>query len=231
MKGRFEGIDADVWEQELAGEGAVQRLFVLTRRRFRELERSEKLSQQQLADRMGLTRSQVSRWFSSPSNMTLRSAAKILMAMGRQLELGVSDPFAAMRATDEGVEDAPTERMPATVVQLASARPALKYFAMAADAGDAVSAAKPVDQHEPPVAIGEAAGPAGIAMFWSWRSAVLVALPAGVYATSLRLGARHCDILPANDGRYFAATLSVADAAIFVGDNQQDREKFPVEWR
>jgi transcriptional regulator with XRE-family HTH domain len=76
-------------------EALVQNLFALVRKRFRQLERSEGLTQQALADRMCLTRSQISRWMASPANMTLRSAGKLLWAMGCQLELRVVDPFAA----------------------------------------------------------------------------------------------------------------------------------------
>lgn len=87
-------VDPDVWEQELAGEAAMQTVFFLIRRRLRELEQVEGFTQSKLADRMKLTRAQISRWFVSPSNLTLRNAAKLLMAMDRKLEFSLSDPFA-----------------------------------------------------------------------------------------------------------------------------------------
>lgn len=96
-KPEYEGldkVDPDVWEQELAGEAAMQSVFFLIRRRLRELEQGEGFTQSKLADRMKLTRAQISRWFVSPSNLTLRNAAKLLMAMDRKLEFSLSDPFA-----------------------------------------------------------------------------------------------------------------------------------------
>jgi transcriptional regulator with XRE-family HTH domain len=141
MTSRFEGIDDDIWEQELAGEAAVQTVFALARSRFRELEREEQLTQQQLADKMGLKRSQISRWFGNPSNMTLRSAAKILMAMGRQLELTVSDPFALGRTGADGAISA-TQAPPApsNVFQL-QPRPAAGSPASLASPPDRLAAA------------------------------------------------------------------------------------------
>jgi DNA-binding phage protein len=74
---------------EIAGESSVQTLFAIVHNRFATLQEKEGFNQQKLADRMGLTRSQVSRWMASPTNMTLRSAAKLLMAMGQRLRLSV----------------------------------------------------------------------------------------------------------------------------------------------
>ena len=79
------------WDREIAGLAAQHSLFVLIRRRFRELERSEGLTQAALAERMGRTRAQISRWMSSPGNMTIASAGELLMAMGRKLEFRLSD--------------------------------------------------------------------------------------------------------------------------------------------
>lgn len=91
-----EGAAVDSYEQELAAGMVEQTLYCLIRRRFRELEKSEGLTQTALAERLGLTRNQVSRWLSCPSNMTIRSAGRLLWAMGRKLELRVSDPFAPL---------------------------------------------------------------------------------------------------------------------------------------
>ena len=88
-----EGTTADSWQQEMAGGCAMQTLYALVRRRFHELERSEGLTKTALAERMGLTQAQISRWLLSPSNMTIRTAGKLLRAMGRNLELRVSDPY------------------------------------------------------------------------------------------------------------------------------------------
>lgn len=77
-------------ELELAGASAVRRLFSLVRRRFCELERTQGFTQKQLAERMELKPAQISRWMSSPSNMTVRTAAKLLCAMDCKLELCVS---------------------------------------------------------------------------------------------------------------------------------------------
>ena len=90
---RPDGVSDDTWELELLGEYVVQHLFTLVRWRFRELAESEGFTQQELADRMGLKRSQISRWMGSPSNMTVRTAAKLLGAMGRKLELRVIDMY------------------------------------------------------------------------------------------------------------------------------------------
>ena len=95
-----EGVAAEIWEQELSGGLAMQSLFALVRKRFRELERSEGLTKTALAERMGLTQAQVSRWLSSPNNMTIRTAGKLLCAMGRKLELRVSDPYAPLSADE-----------------------------------------------------------------------------------------------------------------------------------
>lgn len=94
-------VDPDVWEQELAGEAAMQTVYFLIRRRLRELEQVEGFTQSKLADRMKLTRAQISRWFVSPSNLTLRNAAKLLMAMDRKLEFSLSDPFAVAQAAQQ----------------------------------------------------------------------------------------------------------------------------------
>ena len=95
-----EGVDPDIWEQQLAGGTAMQSLFALVRRRFRELEKSEGLTKTALAERMALTQAQVSRWLSSPNNMTIRTAGKLLCAMGRRLEFRVSDPYAPLSADE-----------------------------------------------------------------------------------------------------------------------------------
>lgn len=134
-------VNPAAWEQELAGEIATQAVFLLTRARFRELEWSEGLTQSRLAEQMGITRAQVSRWLSSPSNMTLRTASRLLMAMGRQLTFSVSDPFAVsseppltqtsfeldpdyaleglrvpLRSVDGGAVEAPVQPQPTVVV-------------------------------------------------------------------------------------------------------------------
>jgi transcriptional regulator with XRE-family HTH domain len=90
----YNNDEDELFAQEVAGESAVRTLFAIVHNRFGELEQTNKISQQQLANRMGLTRSQISRWFASPSNMTLRSAAKLLAAMDRKLELCAADPLA-----------------------------------------------------------------------------------------------------------------------------------------
>lgn len=94
VKDRNGDRDGEPFALEAAGEYAVQTLFAIVHNRFSELEHSEHLSQQKLATRMALTRSQISRWFTNPSNMTLRSAAKLLAAMGRKLEFAAADPLA-----------------------------------------------------------------------------------------------------------------------------------------
>lgn len=81
-------VEKNLSALEVAGESAVRTLFALVHNRFSELQAEDKaFSQQVLADRMNLTRSQVSRWMASPTNMTLRSAAKLLSAMGKRLEI------------------------------------------------------------------------------------------------------------------------------------------------
>lgn len=101
---------------EIAGEAAVQTLFAVVRRRFRALEEREHFNQQQLADHMDVPRSQVSRWLKSPSNITVRSAAKLLAAMGYRLELRDCDTqreahkVAVARHLVEGLSRAPDIR-------------------------------------------------------------------------------------------------------------------------
>jgi hypothetical protein len=73
--------------QELAGECAVRELFTQVKWRFRQLEENGGFTKAELGPR-----SQISRWLDQPSNMTLRTAAKMLMAMGVQLKLTVSLP-------------------------------------------------------------------------------------------------------------------------------------------
>lgn len=94
-------VAPDLWEQEMAGGTALHSLYALTRRRFHELERGEGLTKTQLAERMHLTQAQISRWLGGPSNITLKNAAKLLMAMGRKLELSVSVPYIGAQAVPE----------------------------------------------------------------------------------------------------------------------------------
>ena len=75
-----------------AEELAKQELYTKVRRCFLELEESEGLTYQELANRLTLKRSQISRWMLEPSNMTIGSAAKLLRAMGNKLEFGATPP-------------------------------------------------------------------------------------------------------------------------------------------
>ncbi len=95
------GVDYDTWDREIAGGVAMRALHAVVRKRFCELERSEGLTKTALAGRMGLTLAQVSRWLSGPNNMTIRKAGELLHAMGRTLELRVSDPYAPL--TDDEI--------------------------------------------------------------------------------------------------------------------------------
>lgn len=95
-----EGVPADIWDQEIQGEMLVLALYSQVRRRFRELEKSEGLTQTALAERMGLSRAQISRWFVNPSNMTLRTAGRLLCAMGRSLDLRLCDPYKPLTAEE-----------------------------------------------------------------------------------------------------------------------------------
>jgi transcriptional regulator with XRE-family HTH domain len=94
------GSMTEIDDQEIAGISLEMGVFALVRKRFHELEKSEGLTQSALAERMGLTRAQVSRWFAQPNTMTLRAAGRLLAAMGRGLRLRVYDPREPLSAEE-----------------------------------------------------------------------------------------------------------------------------------
>src|SRR3989344_3048294 len=86
-------MDPHIYEQKLTGEWAMLCLFFHITRHFRELEKSEGITQTELGRRMGLTQAQVSRWFASPTNMTIRTAGELICAMGLPLGMRLYDPY------------------------------------------------------------------------------------------------------------------------------------------
>ena len=74
---------------EVAGESLTRSLHALVTERFNELQQTEGLTQEAIAKKMRLTPAQISRWLSSPTNMTMRSAARLLWAMGRKLDMRI----------------------------------------------------------------------------------------------------------------------------------------------
>jgi transcriptional regulator with XRE-family HTH domain len=238
----FESLDADFLEQELAGESAVRRLFALTRRRYRELQRDEGLSQQDLAARMNLKPAQISRWFANPSNMTVRSAAKVLMAMGRKLELAVSDPFALAQPAHQSESanastDAPAGivlqfsdfHRPQPIVRMAAG--SKKKLAMDAKTGAASSESDSFPELEPPVEFDRVRAESGEVVFLAWRSIVFVALTNGEQVTKLVLGDEEYDVLPASGALHVVGELSRADAAMFAERHREDHDRHPVHWK
>jgi transcriptional regulator with XRE-family HTH domain len=82
-------------EVETVAEATVQALYGQVRRRFLEVCRAEPdFSQQALAERIGVPRAQVSRWLASPSSLTLRAAARLLLGMDRRLRMQIVDQVA-----------------------------------------------------------------------------------------------------------------------------------------
>lgn len=67
------------------GEMAAGRLFALVHERIEELRQNNELSYHDIADRIGATDQQVSRWLSEPRNMTVRSAGRLLAGLEAHL--------------------------------------------------------------------------------------------------------------------------------------------------
>ena len=93
-----EDVLTEIDDQRIAGFCLEHTVVTLVRKRFRELEKSEGLTQAVLAKRMGLTRSQVSRWFAGP--LTLNAAGRLLAAMGRGIRLRMYDPHEPLSAEE-----------------------------------------------------------------------------------------------------------------------------------
>lgn len=191
--------DGALFALEAAGEYAVQNLFAIVHNRFTDAEHSERLSQQQLANRMGLTRSQVSRWFASPSNMTLRSAAKLLAAMGRRLELADVEPHSV--ATSQEIS-----KPGATIHHFPVRAPVTLALAAARKTQDRSSKSSDYE----PVAILARATAEGRLVF---RDAdVFLELPANETAKRLRLGSVGYDLEPAGEGLFKVLGLKPGEA-------------------
>lgn len=79
-----------------ADEEAVLRLqtevWALVRRRFDEVQSAEGLTQARLAGLLGVPPAQVSLWLGDPRRMTLKGAARLMHALGAQIECGMVVP-------------------------------------------------------------------------------------------------------------------------------------------
>lgn len=236
MSDNFDDIDPDVVEQELARESAVRRLFALTRRRFRELQRDAGFTQQELAARMRVTPAQVSRWFANPSNMTVGSAAKILMAMGRKLELGVSDPFAIVKGQETPASGAQIlqlqksmapPRWPANELEQAP----LRLVAAPADhavASEMASPAPPEALEDPIEIDGEMAR-----FVYLGGRVVFIVLRGAINASSLALGQQSFSlsaIAPGSNTFHINPLLDRGAVTKFLRLRRRSPDEHPIGW-
>jgi len=236
----FENIDPDIVEQELARESAVRRLFALVRRRLRELQRDSSFSQQELAARMHVTPAQVSRWFANPSNMTIGSAAKILMAMGRKLELGMSDPFALSQLAEPPEVAAAAPAATGLVLNFSDYQRTKspvplhtadkRKMAMAAKSTSASGESHEAIELEPPVEFARIEAEAGEVLFLAWRSIVFVAFPGAGRATRLVLSDEQYDVLPTSAGFHIVGELPRSEVEMFVERHRENPALHPVVW-
>lgn len=84
--------EADLAASEAVADAAILDLFATVRNAFNGAVLSGRCSRKAIAEKLGVSTSLISRWLVKPSNMTIRSAAKVLYALGEELEFRARKP-------------------------------------------------------------------------------------------------------------------------------------------
>lgn len=101
----------DIGEQSRVGARFISHVRAEVQCAFLAEKKSRKLTQQQIATTLGVNRSVINRQLSGLENMTLRSVAELLWAMGWEPEFGVVK-IPASSGVNDTREQEPTDNQP-----------------------------------------------------------------------------------------------------------------------